>query len=97
VYPSDPEIAESVTIDDGETTKPQIEVSPALGGKLVPLLLTVTDTGTPALTRYGRVLLRVEASKKAMVPSIEPDLRDVEPVEERAGGGRDDQAGRPNR
>jgi hypothetical protein len=63
VYPPDSEVARSVTIHDGETSKPRVEVRPALTGKIVPLLLTVSDTGTPALTRYGRVLLRVEASK----------------------------------
>ncbi|MDX2037746.1 MAG: DUF1593 domain-containing protein [Isosphaeraceae bacterium] len=63
VDPTDTETAGSVTIQDGETAKPRILVSPAPTAKLVSLLLTVSDDGRPSLTRYGRVLLEIKGSK----------------------------------
>jgi hypothetical protein len=59
IYPHDPEIATHVTINNGKTATPRVEVAPILAGKTFPILLTVSDSGTPKLTRYGRVLLRV--------------------------------------
>lgn len=63
LYPHDPDVVAAVTIRGGDTSTPRIEVSPTLTGKTVPVLLTVSDGGTPSLTRYGRVLLRVGMSK----------------------------------
>jgi len=60
VYPPDPEIVTGVKIHGGETAKPRVEIGLILAGKTIPILLTVRDSGTPSLTRYGRVLLRVE-------------------------------------
>jgi hypothetical protein len=60
IYPLDPEIVTGVTIHSGKTAMPRVEVGPILAGKTIPILLTVRDSGTPSLTRYGRVLLRVE-------------------------------------
>jgi len=63
IYPHDPNIIKGVTIHDGKTAKPQVDVVPILAGKTIPILLTVRDSGIPNLTRYGRVLLRVEGAK----------------------------------
>ncbi len=63
IYPHDPEIARGVMIHSGKTATPRVEVGPILAGKTIPILLTVRDSGTPSLTRYGRVLLRVEGPK----------------------------------
>jgi hypothetical protein len=63
VYPHDPVVVAAVMIRGGDTASPQIEVSPTLTGKTLPILLTVRDSGTPRLTHYGRVLLQVGASE----------------------------------
>jgi hypothetical protein len=63
LYPHDPEVAAAVMIRGGDTATPRIEVSPTLTGKTIPVLLTVRDSGTPSLTRYGRVLLQVVGSQ----------------------------------
>jgi hypothetical protein len=52
-----------VMIRGGDTATPRIEVNPTLRGKTIPILLTVRDSGTPNLTRYGRVLLQVAGSQ----------------------------------
>ena len=46
-------------IRGGKTATPRVEVGPVPAGKTIPILLTVRDGGTPSLTRYGRVTLRV--------------------------------------
>jgi hypothetical protein len=63
IYPTDPEIAKPVTIHNGKTTMPHIEVGQIPSGKTIPILLTVRDSGTPSLTRHGRVLLQVVAPR----------------------------------
>jgi hypothetical protein len=63
IYPHDPKIAKGVTIHSGKTATPRFEVGPILAGMTIPSLLTVRDSGTPSLTRYGRVLLRAERPK----------------------------------
>ena len=63
IYPHDPEIATRVMIQGGKTAMPRVEVGPIPAGKTIPILLTVRDSGTPNLTRYGRVFLSVEAPK----------------------------------
>jgi hypothetical protein len=60
IYPPDPEVVTGVVIHSGKTAKPRVEVGAILAGKTIPILLTIRDSGTPSLTRYGRVLLRVE-------------------------------------
>lgn len=62
LYPHDPEVVKGVMIRGGDTPTPRIEVSPTLTGKTIPVLLTVSDSGTPSFTRYGRVLIHVKAS-----------------------------------
>ena len=63
VYPHDPEVVAAMMIRGGDTATARIEVNPTLTGKTIPVLLTVRDSGTPSLTRYGRVLLQVGASE----------------------------------
>jgi hypothetical protein len=63
IYPNDPEMVKGVTIHRRRTATPQVDVGPNLAGKTIPILLTVRDSGTPNLTRFGRVLLRVEGPK----------------------------------
>ena len=60
IYPRDPDLGEGVVIHSGKTAKPRVEVGAILAGKTISILLTVRDSGKPCLTRYGRVLLRVE-------------------------------------
>ena len=60
IYPHDPNLIKGVTIHGGQTATPRVEVVPILAGQTIPILLTVRDSGIPSLTRYGRVLLRVE-------------------------------------
>ena len=62
VHPHDPEVVAAITIRGSDTTTARIEVSPTLTRKTIPILLTVTDSGTPSLARYGRVLLQVAGS-----------------------------------
>ena len=63
VYPHDPVVVAAVTIRGSDTATARIEVNPTQTGKTIPILLTVRDSGTPSLTRYGRVLLRVAGSQ----------------------------------
>jgi Protein of unknown function (DUF1593) len=63
IYPHDPEVVTGVMIRGGDTATPRIEVSPTLTGRTIPILLTVKDSGTPSLARYGRVLLQVARSQ----------------------------------
>jgi cellulose-binding protein len=63
IYPYDSEIAKCVKFRGGETSVSRVEVSPILTGKTIPILLSVRDTGTPSLTRYERVFLRVEGAE----------------------------------
>ena len=60
VYPHDPDMDTGVMIHGGKTATPRVEVGAILAVKIIPILLTVRDSGKPSLTRYGRVLLRVE-------------------------------------
>jgi hypothetical protein len=62
IYPPEPEIEKLVNFQDGETATPRVEIAAVPLGKTIPILLTVKDDGTPRLTRYGRITLRVEPS-----------------------------------
>lgn len=59
LYPPDPDILDGVTIQGRDTATPRIKVTRIFTGKTIPILLTVRDSGTPGLSRYGRVLLKV--------------------------------------
>ncbi len=58
LYPPDAAIARHVTIRDGGTSSPRVEVGPVPVGERISVLLRITDEGTPSLTRYGRILLQ---------------------------------------
>ena len=60
IYPVDPDVSGRVTIEGRDATKARVVVPSMPAGTLIPILLTITDRGHPSLTRYGRVLLRVE-------------------------------------
>jgi hypothetical protein len=61
IYPPDPEIEKLVRFFGCKSTTCRVEVGAIPTGTTIPVLLTVTDDGTPNLFRYGRMLLRVEA------------------------------------
>lgn len=61
VYPIDPGLLGKVRIDACNEPRARLALNPSLTGKTIPLLLTVTDSGRPALSRYGRVIVRVAA------------------------------------
>jgi hypothetical protein len=60
IYPPDTELAKLVTILGGETARPRIEIGAVPLGKTIPILLSVNEDGTPRLTRYRRITLRVK-------------------------------------
>jgi hypothetical protein len=62
VYPPEPAIAKLVKFRRSETSTPQVEIGAVPKELTIPILLTVKDDGTPRLTRYGRVTLRVGPS-----------------------------------
>jgi len=59
IYPHDPYMVRGVLIHSGKTATPRVEVGAVPRGVTIPILLTVNDDGTPKLTRYGRITLRV--------------------------------------
>ena len=59
VYPH-PGDGEAIPIEDLGSGLARLTIPPDASGRTIPVLLTVTDDGEPALTRYGRVLVRVE-------------------------------------
>jgi hypothetical protein len=59
IYPPEPNIEKLVKILGGDTATPRIEIGAIPLGKTIPMLLTVKDNGSPKLSRYGRLLLRV--------------------------------------
>jgi hypothetical protein len=61
IYPPEPEIEKLVKILGGKTSACRVEVGAVPMGLTIPILLTVKDDGTPRLTRYGRITLRVAA------------------------------------
>lgn len=59
IYP-DEGVGEGIAIEGPTSKVARLTVPPGTPGRTIPVLLTVTDDGEPALTRYGRVLVRVE-------------------------------------
>lgn len=59
VYPTTAEVSDHVEIECAESPAPRIVVGRGYAGTTVPILLSVSDRGTPRLTRYGRVLITV--------------------------------------
>jgi hypothetical protein len=52
-----------VVIEGRDKKNPRIVIPPELAGRVIPILLTVTDRGEPKLTCYRRVLLKVVAAE----------------------------------
>ena len=63
VYPATPDVSRKVVIEGRDTRNPRVVIAPELAGQSIPILLSVTDRGDPRLTRYGRVLLKVEGAE----------------------------------
>ncbi|QDV35516.1 nucleoside hydrolase-like domain-containing protein [Tautonia plasticadhaerens] len=59
VYPQ-PADAEAIPIEDLGSGLARLTINPDASARTIPVLLTVTDDGDPPLTRYGRVLVRVD-------------------------------------
>jgi hypothetical protein len=64
IYPVNPDVAGQVVIEGRDSPKARVVVPPMPAGQTIPILLAVTDRGKPRLTRYGRVLIRVERAKE---------------------------------
>jgi Protein of unknown function (DUF1593) len=62
VYPVGPGSANEVTVDGRNERIARVALSPRLTGKILPILLIVTDQGSPPLTRYARVLVTIPKS-----------------------------------
>jgi hypothetical protein len=60
IYPAEPPLNHLVTIAGNERKVAGITLSAELAGKTVPVLLTVTDSGQPRLSRYARLILHIE-------------------------------------
>jgi hypothetical protein len=64
LYPHDPQIQQHIRIDHAGASLVQITVEPGLPeGLTIPVLLTVTDRGTPPLSRYARAVIVLEAAE----------------------------------
>lgn len=55
LYPATPEM----TLDAEAAAIGRLRIPAAAAGRTLPFLVTVTDSGTPPLTRYGRVIVEV--------------------------------------
>lgn len=69
LYPIAPDVAGQIVIQGEDSPRARIAVPPNLASQTIPVLLTVTDRGQPKLTRYGRVLIKVEAAAPKPVPA----------------------------
>jgi hypothetical protein len=63
IYPASPELLRAARIEGPGAAVARLTFAPALAGQTIPVLLAVTDRGRPGLTRYGRVLIRVGATR----------------------------------
>jgi len=63
VYPVDAEVTAQIAIEGSTTKNARIVIAPKLAGKVVPILLSVSDRGLPSLTRYDRVLITVQKTE----------------------------------
>jgi len=57
IYPTDHDVAAKVAIEGRNRTIARVAVAHELAGKTISILLSVSDRGSPTLTRYGRVLI----------------------------------------
>lgn len=60
VYPEPGSYRGDVAVRDGTATKATLDVPPDATGKTIHVVLEVTDTGTPPLTRYRRLVVTGE-------------------------------------
>ena len=63
LYPLLPDVSAGAKIEGRDTSRARVVIAPEGAGMTIPILLAVTDRGHPRLTRYGRVLIRVEWKK----------------------------------
>jgi hypothetical protein len=59
-YPIKVGVAETRSIEDQTSKVARLQVPRNSSGRTIPVLLTVRDSGSPGLTRYGRVLVHVD-------------------------------------
>jgi len=60
VYPTTPDLARKIVIEHQDENRARVAFGQELAGETIPILLSITDRGQPRLTRYARVLIRVE-------------------------------------
>jgi len=63
IYPIDPDVAAKVAIEGRNRKIARVAVAHELTGKTISILLSVSDRGSPSLTRYGRVQIKVGRNK----------------------------------
>ncbi|WP_165252011.1 nucleoside hydrolase-like domain-containing protein [Paludisphaera soli] len=63
VYPTFPASDRRIVIEGADQKLARLVIGPEFAGESIPILLSVTDRGTPRLTRYGRVLVRVSKAE----------------------------------
>jgi hypothetical protein len=71
-YPIEPDLARQIDIEGHDRMKARFVIPSKFAGKTLPILLMVTDRGTPPLTRYGRVLVKIPASRQPATPKASP-------------------------
>lgn len=59
IYPRDSETLDRVGIRDGDTSTVRIKLGAIPTGQTIPVLLSVSDNGSPSLTRYARIVFQV--------------------------------------
>ncbi len=63
VYPVVADLTNHISIEGRSTSVARVIASPRFRGMTVPILLSVSDQGTPPLTRYARVLIVIAESE----------------------------------
>jgi len=69
LYPVEPEAKGKLVIEGGDAPVARVKVGTARPGDTIPILVSVSDQGSPVLTRYGRVLITVKAAESRRHPS----------------------------
>ena len=62
-YPEAGDFAGDVAIEDADHETARVTCPPGASAKTLHFILAVTDTGHPPLTRYQRVVIRVDSSR----------------------------------
>jgi hypothetical protein len=60
VDPAEPDVAGQVVIEGRDSPRARVVVPQGMAVQTISILLAITDGGNLRLTRYGRVLIRVE-------------------------------------